>query len=155
MHLARNLFPCSSALFPICATFFSVVGLSFFLSSFLSFFLCLFLSFFLCFFLSLYLSDFISLNRNFVFIFHCIGYPDISLLGVKYIVSINGSFYPLDGTSASCPVAASMVSLVNSARLASGRSTLGEKLIRRNESERENGTMRERERWRESERRER
>ena len=53
------------------------------------------------------------------------GYPDISLLGVKYIVSINGSFFPLDGTSASCPVAASMVSLVNSARLASGRSTIG------------------------------
>ena len=71
---------------------------------------------------------------------------------MKYIVSINGSFYPLDGTSASCPVAASMVSLVNSARLASGRSTLGEKLIRRNESERERERMEQRERESERER---
>ena len=88
---------------------------------------------------------------NSVLIINCTGYPDISLLGVKYIVSINGSFYPLDGTSASCPVAASMISLVNSARLASGRSTLGEKLIRMNESKRENGTMRERVRERDGE----
>ena len=74
---------------------------------------------------------------NSILIINCTGYPDISLLGVKYIVSINGSFYPLDGTSASCPVAASMVSLVNSARLASGRSTLGEEEMQRRERGRE------------------
>ena len=74
---------------------------------------------------------------NSILIINCTGYPDISLLGVKYIVSINGSFYPLDGTSASCPVAASMVSLVNSARLASGRSTLGEEEMERRERGRE------------------
>ena len=74
---------------------------------------------------------------NPILIINCAGYPDISLLGVKYIVSINGSFYPLDGTSASCPVAASMVSLVNSARLASGRSTLGEEEMERRERGRE------------------
>ena len=55
------------------------------------------------------------------------GYPDISLLGVKYVVAINGSFYPLDGTSAASPVAAAMVSLVNSQRAESGRSTMGER----------------------------
>ena len=54
------------------------------------------------------------------------GYPDISLLGVKYIVAINGSFYPLDGTSASAPLAAAMVSLVNNGRVLGGRSTLGD-----------------------------
>ena len=82
---------------------------------------------------------------NSVLIINCTGYPDISLLGVKYIVSINGSFYPLDGTSASCPVAASMVSLVNSARLASGRSTLGEEEMQRREGGREIERGRERE----------
>lgn len=53
------------------------------------------------------------------------GYPDVSLLGVKYVVAINGTFYPLDGTSTSAPVMAAMVSLVNSARLENGQPTLG------------------------------
>ena len=44
---------------------------------------------------------------------------------MKYIVAINGSFYPVDGTSASCPVVAGMISLVNSARIKSGKPTLG------------------------------
>ena len=48
-----------------------------------------------------------------------------SNLGVKYIVAINGSFYPVDGTSASCPVVAGMISLVNSARIRRGKPTLG------------------------------
>jgi hypothetical protein len=49
----------------------------------------------------------------------------VSLLGVKYVVAINGTFYPLDGTSTSVPVMAAMVSLVNSARLENGQPTLG------------------------------
>ena len=53
------------------------------------------------------------------------GYPDVSLLGVKYLTAINGSFFPLDGTSASCPVFAGMVSLVNSQRVENGQPTLG------------------------------
>jgi len=53
------------------------------------------------------------------------GYPDVSLLGVNYVVAINGTFYPLDGTSTSVPVMAAMVSLVNSARLENGQPTLG------------------------------
>ena len=53
------------------------------------------------------------------------GYPDVSLLGVKYLTAINASFFPLDGTSASCPVFAGMVSLVNSQRVENGQPTLG------------------------------
>ena len=53
------------------------------------------------------------------------GYPDVALLGVKYITAINGSFYPLDGTSASAPVIAALISLANSARIANGQPTLG------------------------------
>ena len=45
--------------------------------------------------------------------------------GVKYIVAINGSFYPVDGTSASCPVVAGMVSLLNSDRMRAGKPSLG------------------------------
>ena len=40
-------------------------------------------------------------------------------------MAINGSFYPVDGTSASCPVVAAMISLVNSARIKLNRPTLG------------------------------
>jgi tripeptidyl-peptidase-1 len=56
---------------------------------------------------------------------HGRAYPDISLLAVNYLVAINGSFDTMDGTSASCPVVAAMVSLVNSARLAQGKPPLG------------------------------
>lgn len=45
--------------------------------------------------------------------------------GVKYIVAINGSFYPVDGTSAACPVAAAIVSLINSERIKAGKPTVG------------------------------
>ena len=44
---------------------------------------------------------------------------------MKYIVAINGSFYPVDGTSAACPVVAAMVSLINSERIRIGKPTLG------------------------------
>ena len=40
-------------------------------------------------------------------------------------MAINGSFYPVDGTSASCPVVAAMISLVNSARVKLNQPTLG------------------------------
>ena len=44
---------------------------------------------------------------------------------MKYIVAINGSFYPVDGTSAACPVVAAIVSLINSERIKVGKPTLG------------------------------
>lgn len=53
------------------------------------------------------------------------GYPDVSMAGFNYEVVIGGSTYKLSGTSASSPVVAGMVSLVNSQRLASGKSPLG------------------------------
>ena len=53
------------------------------------------------------------------------GYPDLALLGVRYLTAINASFFPLDGTSASAPVAAGMVALVNAARATRGLPSLG------------------------------
>ena len=53
------------------------------------------------------------------------GYPDVALLGASYIVYANRSLVALYGTSASSPVFAGMVSLVNAARLAAGKSALG------------------------------
>jgi tripeptidyl-peptidase-1 len=52
-------------------------------------------------------------------------YPDISLLGHSYPVYEGGVGYLLDGTSASAPVFAAMISLVNAARLAAGKSSVG------------------------------
>jgi tripeptidyl-peptidase-1 len=53
------------------------------------------------------------------------GYPDVSLAGNNYLVIVNGDSYLVSGTSASAPVFAGMVALVNAARLANGQSTLG------------------------------
>lgn len=53
------------------------------------------------------------------------GYPDVSLLGASYVTVINGSKVVLYGTSASTPVFAGMVSLVNAVRQAAGKSSLG------------------------------
>eukprot|EP01038_Epipyxis_sp_PR26KG_P007727 gene7727-10501_t len=56
------------------------------------------------------------------------GYPDISLVGTKYLIKAggsSGSYKTVHGTSASCPVFAGMISLVNAARKAVGKSTVG------------------------------
>lgn len=53
------------------------------------------------------------------------GYPDVAMAGFNYEVVIGGKTYKLSGTSASSPVVAGIVSLVNSARLAAGKSPLG------------------------------
>jgi tripeptidyl-peptidase I len=53
------------------------------------------------------------------------GYPDISLAGLNYEVVVGGKTYAVSGTSASSPSVAAMVSLVNAARLAAGKSALG------------------------------
>lgn len=49
----------------------------------------------------------------------------MSLLGANYIIYANGKQENLYGTSASSPVFAGMVSLVNAARQAAGKSPLG------------------------------
>lgn len=52
-------------------------------------------------------------------------YPDISAQGRAYAVVWNGTNIQLDGTSAASPTAASILSLVNDARLAANKSSLG------------------------------
>jgi tripeptidyl-peptidase-1 len=53
------------------------------------------------------------------------GYPDVSLLAFNYVVYIGGEQTTVSGTSASTPVFAGMVALVNSDRLANGKPLVG------------------------------
>jgi tripeptidyl-peptidase I len=52
-------------------------------------------------------------------------YPDISAQGQRYVTVWNGTAVGLDGTSAATPCAAAVLSLVNDALLAAGKSPLG------------------------------
>eukprot|EP00475_Leptophrys_vorax_P037869 TRINITY_DN6585_c1_g1_i1.p1 TRINITY_DN6585_c1_g1~~TRINITY_DN6585_c1_g1_i1.p1 ORF type:complete len:568 (+),score=140.45 TRINITY_DN6585_c1_g1_i1:310-2013(+) len=53
------------------------------------------------------------------------GYPDVSVMGYNYALAIGGQFTLESGTSASAPVFAGMITLINDARLAEGKSPLG------------------------------
>eukprot|EP00475_Leptophrys_vorax_P001461 TRINITY_DN107_c0_g1_i1.p1 TRINITY_DN107_c0_g1~~TRINITY_DN107_c0_g1_i1.p1 ORF type:complete len:551 (-),score=151.65 TRINITY_DN107_c0_g1_i1:92-1744(-) len=53
------------------------------------------------------------------------GYPDVSVMGYNYVVAIGGKFTLESGTSASAPVFAGMITLINDARIAAGKSALG------------------------------
>lgn len=53
------------------------------------------------------------------------GYPDVATLGHNLIMHFAGSLTTVDGTSASGPVMAGMLSLINDARLNAGLSTMG------------------------------
>jgi len=53
------------------------------------------------------------------------GYPDVAILGHNYEVVIGGQTYIESGTSASSPVFAGMVTLVNDARFAAGKQPIG------------------------------
>ncbi|KAF8860349.1 tripeptidyl peptidase-like protein [Acephala macrosclerotiorum] len=53
------------------------------------------------------------------------GYPDIAAQGFRFATIWNGNLTFLDGTSASSPTAASIISLVNDALLAAGKPVLG------------------------------
>jgi tripeptidyl-peptidase-1 len=53
------------------------------------------------------------------------GYPDVSFSGVWYPVVIGGSLYSAFGTSASAPVFAAFLSLINIERLQAGNSSVG------------------------------
>jgi len=53
------------------------------------------------------------------------GFPDVSLAGFNYAVIVGGAPTLMSGTSASAPVFAAMVSLVNAARLQAGKPSLG------------------------------
>ncbi len=52
-------------------------------------------------------------------------YPDVSMAGENYLTNIGGSYYKVDGTSASAPVFAGVVALINSYRLGKGYSAVG------------------------------
>ena len=51
--------------------------------------------------------------------------PDVSLVGVYYPVVIGGSAFYIFGTSASTPVFAGMISLINAARFSQGLPSVG------------------------------
>jgi len=53
------------------------------------------------------------------------GYPDISANGANYVVAVDGEFYLVYGTSCSSPVVGSIITLVNDARIASGKAPVG------------------------------
>jgi len=53
------------------------------------------------------------------------GYPDVSLLGHNYYDVVGGQTYLVSGTSASSPVFAGMLTLINSARLNAGKAPVG------------------------------
>lgn len=53
------------------------------------------------------------------------GYPDISLGANSYVVYVGGNTYLVSGTSASSPVMAGLITLVNQHRVSNGGTTLG------------------------------
>lgn len=52
-------------------------------------------------------------------------FPDVSAAGHKFMIVLNGGVYSVDGTSASTPVFAGIVSIVNEQRLRAGKGPLG------------------------------
>lgn len=56
---------------------------------------------------------------------HGRAYPDISIIGVWYETVIQGYTVPIFGTSASAPVFGAMISLINAARAAENKTSLG------------------------------
>ncbi|KAF4617122.1 hypothetical protein D9613_005784 [Agrocybe pediades] len=52
-------------------------------------------------------------------------FPDVSANGANYVIGIDGQFGLVFGTSASAPVFASMITLINDARLSIGKGSLG------------------------------
>jgi len=61
-------------------------------------------------------SDFASNGR---------GYPDVATLGHNYVIYDGGNQVVESGTSASAPVMAAILTLINDQRLSSGKTTLG------------------------------
>lgn len=53
------------------------------------------------------------------------GYPDVAAVGDRQVVFTGGQWQLIGGTSLSSPVFASVITLINEARLVAGKSTLG------------------------------
>ena len=52
-------------------------------------------------------------------------FPDVATQGVQFAINVGGQFQGVDGTSASSPTFASVVALLNDARLNAGQAPLG------------------------------
>ncbi|KAH7908105.1 peptidase S8/S53 domain-containing protein [Hygrophoropsis aurantiaca] len=52
-------------------------------------------------------------------------FPDLSANGANYVIASNGVFQLVSGTSASSPVVAAMLTMINDARIAVGKSPVG------------------------------
>ena len=52
-------------------------------------------------------------------------YPDVAAQGSRYNIALNGSFIPISGTSAATPLFASIIALLNDARLSEKKPVLG------------------------------
>jgi len=52
-------------------------------------------------------------------------YPDISANGAFFLVVMDSEFHLVFGTSASAPVVASMITLINDARITAGKKSIG------------------------------
>ena len=53
------------------------------------------------------------------------GYPDVAAVGHAYYIELNGQEQQVDGTSASCPVFAGVIGLLNAHRVENGGSKIG------------------------------
>jgi tripeptidyl-peptidase-1 len=53
------------------------------------------------------------------------GYPDVSAVGLNVLLYVSGQPNFVGGTSASAPIFASIITLINEQRLAAGKSTVG------------------------------
>jgi tripeptidyl-peptidase-1 len=53
------------------------------------------------------------------------GYPDVAAVGSRVLIAYNGGWLAVNGTSAATPLWAGILTLVNEARLAAGRATVG------------------------------
>ncbi|KAA1113583.1 hypothetical protein PGT21_033913 [Puccinia graminis f. sp. tritici] len=53
------------------------------------------------------------------------GFPDLSANGANYVVAVEGKFGLVYGTSASAPVVASMLTMINDARISVGKKPVG------------------------------
>ncbi|KAL8737578.1 MAG: hypothetical protein Q9181_001556 [Wetmoreana brouardii] len=53
------------------------------------------------------------------------GYPDVSANGANYVVAVDGKFTLVYGTSASSPVVGAIITLINEARFAAGKGSVG------------------------------
>eukprot|EP01119_Soliformovum_irregulare_P003789 TRINITY_DN14857_c0_g1_i1.p1 TRINITY_DN14857_c0_g1~~TRINITY_DN14857_c0_g1_i1.p1 ORF type:complete len:713 (-),score=198.18 TRINITY_DN14857_c0_g1_i1:20-2158(-) len=76
-------------------------------------------------FVQSYLSKNDSLPPAYAFNSSGRGYPDFVAVGHNLMVALSGTFIPVDGTSASAPIFAGIITLLNDARISAGKSPLG------------------------------